>query len=679
MAETRLNIQISAEDKASGVLGKLGGTLEKLQPAFTKMAAVGAAGLGGLAVAAYSFVDAARESSMVAAATEQVLKTMGGASGRTSVQISDLAGRLEEVSLYSDEAIQSGQNLLLTFGNIKGDQFDQATRAMVDLSQAMGQDMKSSAIQLGKALNDPVEGVSALARVGVSFSESQKNTIKRLAETGKVAEAQGIVLAELNRQFGGQASAAREAAGPLADLQMIFGRLQEVIGGRLLPVFDSLLAKLVPIFSSVAQWAAQNTDLVVQIMGIAAAGSAVIGLAGGLGLLVPILISLTTAALPWIAAGAAIAGVAYLIYQAYETNFYGFRDVVINTLSTISQKWAEWGPQIMATVQALVAFLLQKWNEWGPVILEATIQALAFVRQKWEEFAPIVQAAADNISKVVTNVFTAVKTFLEEHGTELQAIFSGTWEAIKAIVAPALAFIKLLIETNMALIDGVVKVALQLLAGDFRGAWEQIQTTASTMLASFVAFLQTIWDGIVGDVVKFTVKMVEEFQKLPERIIEAFKQLGGMLAEAMTSAMQQALDAMTKGAQGMVDQAFRTAGQIANALNPANLFNGGGGGEGQKFSSGGIGKRASGGPVSGGTPYIVGEQGPELFIPSASGAILPNSALKGSGAGAGGAGTTNISFDFSGSTLLSENTAKQITDLVISRLQKTSRIPSRSF
>ena len=41
------------------------------------------------------------------------------------------------------------------------------------------------------------------------------------------------------------------------------------------------------------------------------------------------------------------------------------------------------------------------------------------------------------------------------------------------------------------------------------------------------------------------------------------------------------------------------------------------------------GARAAGGPVDAGTPYLVGEQGPELFVPGASGAIAPNTALGG--------------------------------------------------
>jgi len=39
--------------------------------------------------------------------------------------------------------------------------------------------------------------------------------------------------------------------------------------------------------------------------------------------------------------------------------------------------------------------------------------------------------------------------------------------------------------------------------------------------------------------------------------------------------------------------------------------------------------KAAGGPVRGGTPYLVGEQGPEIFVPAASGTIVPNHKING--------------------------------------------------
>jgi hypothetical protein len=674
MSNIALQILINAKDEASKVVQGLNRTIKDLQPQFKQMALVGAAGFVGVTAAALDFIAEARESQAVTAATDQVLKTMGKSSGQTAKSIADLAGELQNNSLYTDEAIQSGENLLLTFGNIGKDTFPKATRAMVDLSQAMGQDMKASAIQLGKALNDPVEGVSALSRVGVSFSESQKETIKRLAETGQTAKAQAIILGELNKQFGGQAQAARDAAGPLADLNQIFGQMKEDIGNALLPIMDSLLTRLSPILGSVASWVAANPELVAGIVATTAAVSALIAVIGGIGVVIPILTTATATALPWIATLAAIAAGAYLIYQAYETNFYGFRDIVNNVLTWIQQKWAEWGPVITAKAQEIVSFLTQKWQEWGPIVLEETTKALTFLRQKWDEYAPLVQAAVTNVSDKITTAFNAIRDFIDTHGTEISAAFRATWDTIKLIVTPALLFIKFMIESTLTLIGGVAKVFLQLLAGDFGGAWETIKSTAVTLWGQFATFLQGVWDGVLKNALEWIGKMVNEAGLLPGKITGALADLAGTLADVISKAMKAALDAMIEGAKGLVNEAIKTAQNIANALNPANMF--GGGEKFLKFEGGGIGKRASGGPVAAGMPYIVGEQGPELFIPAGAGNILPNSRLQPAIAGAGSGGS-NILFDFRGSTLLSENTAKQITDLVIQRLQKTSRIPSR--
>ena len=142
-----------------------------------------------------------------------------------------MASGLQNVTTFGDEAIMGGQSLLLTFKNIGRDVFPQATETMLDMSQALGQDMKSSAIQLGKALNDPITGVTALQRVGVSFTEDQREQIEVLVESGQTMEAQSLILDELSSQFGGSASAAAETyTGQITQLNNTFGDLREQIG-----------------------------------------------------------------------------------------------------------------------------------------------------------------------------------------------------------------------------------------------------------------------------------------------------------------------------------------------------------------------------------------------------------------------------------------------------------------
>ena len=215
---------------------------------FGKAAAVGLAGISVGAVAlGKSFVDAAVESQKVTKQTEAVIKSMGGATKVTAKQVADLAASISMKTGVDDEAIQAGQNLLLTFGNIRNeagkgnDIFNKTTQIMTDMSVALGQDMKSSALQLGKALNDPVKGVTALQRVGVSFSKKQKETIKRLVETGDTLGAQKLILKELDKQFAGSAKAQSTAGDRL---RVVWGNLQEQLGEKLLPVVEKVASFL---------------------------------------------------------------------------------------------------------------------------------------------------------------------------------------------------------------------------------------------------------------------------------------------------------------------------------------------------------------------------------------------------------------------------------------------------
>jgi len=201
---------------------------------FGKMAAIvgGAAALGGLVATLKIGVDEFMAAQKVMAQTGAVLKSTGGAANVTSKRITSMAESIMKLSGIDDEAIQSGQNLLLTFTKIRNETgkgnniFDQATLAMTNLSVAMDKDLSSSAILVGKALNDPVKGVGALSRAGVQFTASQKDTIKALVESGNVMGAQKMILKELETQFGGSAEAAgKTLPGQLNILKETFRNL----------------------------------------------------------------------------------------------------------------------------------------------------------------------------------------------------------------------------------------------------------------------------------------------------------------------------------------------------------------------------------------------------------------------------------------------------------------------
>jgi hypothetical protein len=212
-------------------------------------AGVGAAALGtglvaGAAAAGYAIketTEAAEESNRVHDQTAAVLKSTGHAANVSQKDVEGLAGAISHKTGIDDEQIQSGSNLLLTFTNIRNevgkgnDIFNRATETIVDMSAALGQDTSSSAIQLGKALNDPIKGITALQRVGVSFSEQKAEQIKQWVEEGDKLKAQKAILRELGTEFGGSAEAQATA---MDKVKVSVGNVEESIGNVFLPLVE---------------------------------------------------------------------------------------------------------------------------------------------------------------------------------------------------------------------------------------------------------------------------------------------------------------------------------------------------------------------------------------------------------------------------------------------------------
>lgn len=192
-------------------------------------------------------IQESRDAAHGLAQTEAAIKSTGGAAGVTTKQIVDLAGSLSHTTLQTDDSVQSLENLLLTFTGVKNavgegnDIFTQATKIGLDMAQALGGDATQSAIQLGKALNDPVAGISALTRVGVTFTAQQKEQIKTLQASGDTLGAQKVILAELTKEFGGSASAAAKADGGFHLFQQRMDDVKQSIGDRLQPALTALM------------------------------------------------------------------------------------------------------------------------------------------------------------------------------------------------------------------------------------------------------------------------------------------------------------------------------------------------------------------------------------------------------------------------------------------------------
>lgn len=191
----------------TGRLGPLGAGLSALGFAG---AAAGAA-IAGLTVGLKASLAAAAEAEKIELRLGAVLKATGNAAGLTKDQIIDYASSLQSSLKINDEKIKESAAALASFRAVSGPAFKEGITLAADMAAVFGGDLLSATKQIGKALQDPVEGISALRRVGVTFTDSQKELIKSLVDTGDVAGAQEVVLKELRNEIGGAAQA--EAGG----------------------------------------------------------------------------------------------------------------------------------------------------------------------------------------------------------------------------------------------------------------------------------------------------------------------------------------------------------------------------------------------------------------------------------------------------------------------------------
>ena len=212
-------------DGASARLDAFGQKLGGLKSLFAA-----AFGVGALA----AVYNATKDQERALAQLDAALKSTGNAAGLSRQQYIDLADALMKTSTYSDNAILSAENLLLTFRRIRGNEFVGATKVVLDMATALHVDLNTAAQEVGKALDNPIYGMVQLQRVGITFTVAQKDVIKKLLETGEVAKAQQMILDELSTRYEGSALfATRTFSGAIDQLKHQFGKLLEGSGGNL--------------------------------------------------------------------------------------------------------------------------------------------------------------------------------------------------------------------------------------------------------------------------------------------------------------------------------------------------------------------------------------------------------------------------------------------------------------
>jgi hypothetical protein len=270
-----IRIKIAAEydqrglKKAQQELADFGNKAKKA------LAAVGVAtaavGIGLIKFGADS-ISAAQNVEQANRRLEQVAKSMnlfGAETEKVSQRLIDFAEKNEVLVGVDGEVIKAAQAKLLTFKQLAqtadsvGGSFDRATMAAIDLAAAGFGSAESNATQLGKALQDPIKGLTALTRSGVTFTAQEKEKIKALVASGQILEAQNLILSAIETQVGGTAEATAKASDRM---KLAFENILETVGAQLLPVFEDFSDEILKITPELEQGLGQAAEQVAIIL-----------------------------------------------------------------------------------------------------------------------------------------------------------------------------------------------------------------------------------------------------------------------------------------------------------------------------------------------------------------------------------------------------------------------------
>jgi hypothetical protein len=312
-------------DKAKKEFAQLETVGQKAQFAIKKAAIPAALAVGALAAAGKSALAAGEE---VNSANNRILQinTAMGLFGKETEDVTKRIVKLAEAQGtelgISNLTIKATQAKLLTFKNLAksaktvGGAFDRANKAALDMAAAGFGSAEGNAVQLGKALENPIKGIAALAKSGVTFTEQEKEKIKTLVESNKMLEAQDLVLKAIEKQVGGTAKA---TADDTKRMQEGFAQFQQSLGMSLLPVLE----EVTPLLLTMANWAKENPGyfkIVAAAIGAIALSIMAINIAMALNPIGLIVIGVI-----------ALIAVVALAYQKFET----FRNIVDTVFSGI--------------------------------------------------------------------------------------------------------------------------------------------------------------------------------------------------------------------------------------------------------------------------------------------------------------------------------------------------------
>lgn len=464
-------------------------------------------------------VEAMHSLDLANAATENALRATHDVSGQTADGINKYADQLQNLTGVNRVAIQGSENLLLAFTNVRGQGFQRATKDALDLSTAMGIGLTSATKMVGKALQDPAHGFTALQRAGVVFSQSQKETIKKLEETGHSAQAQDMIFAGLEGRFKGAAAAAGDT---------LPGQIN-ILKGRLNDLGVELADKLVPAFSSAVGWINDHWPQISQVIGRVAEQ-----------------------------VGAA--------YATYIRPAIGF--LITEGQQAVQWVQANW-PQISAVAERVFGDIKQ--------VITTTV---AIAEGLWQRFGDVILSQAratwEFVRGTIQNALTVIRGIIDVVTGLIHGDWSQVWQGIKEITSGIFSQIGNVISFAGRTLANLMTVAGRLASAAFHAALDAAIGLAQDVLDGVMSILASLagkardqFAKLGNAITGFAKEALGDAVQVGEAIVQGIEQgitsLAGGIADKLKGAVGGAISAV-KGAFGIHSPSQTTHDEIGVPL-----------------------------------------------------------------------------------------------------------------
>lgn len=465
-----------------GIAGKARGMIGSIfSPGLVKLGA-----LAGMTAGIKKLLDFAGTQEEAETRLEAVHRATGGAVGYTTDQLKAMASELQGVTRFGDETTLQAQAMLLTFKSIQGINFRRTVESAMDIAEVMGTSLTSASMQLGKALEDPIRGLTSLHRAGISFSEQQRQQIKQFMEAGQVAEAQNVVLSAIEGQLGGVSRAmAGTFKGAVAQMSNAIGDLWEVLGATLMPVVREAAGVVKKMAEQMQKLGAPVKEAVGRIL-------LFVGAVGSLGVALPVV---------KMALGAVMAALGSLLSPLGLV-----LAAAIPIAGALKRAFEEGGPMVerlqaaLERIGAVFEPLLNRVLQWldtffqaGPIaddilgtfteVFESIASFVEENRETFELWIDQIMAIVSNLPGFFVDVFNGISEFfggiLEGMGTN----WSEVWQAIQTTVTSVL---------------GVIELLTQDFFGTMRLGWLEMQVTAANVWNNVIRFAKRSIANMVG-------------------------------------------------------------------------------------------------------------------------------------------------------------------------------------